>query len=105
MINHNFFVYSIECMTTTRNGGGNSGQIIICGTQLGHLVFRDSATLQEYHRMTSLDIHGGIRYLGFEESEQYLLIGCRDGSYSIATDPEHRLRLYSSAIQKTPMLS
>jgi hypothetical protein len=77
--------------------------IFVCGTQRGDIVFRDAASLASLHRLT-LEHGGGIRYLGFSEDEQFLLIGCRDGSYSIATDPEARKRLFNTALQKTPLL-
>lgn len=91
-------------MVCSESASSSGSPIVICGTQQGHLVFRDAATLCELHRLRHLEAHGGIRYLGFTEDEQFLLIGCRDGSYSIACDPDSRRQLLNSALQMTPLL-
>lgn len=94
----------IECMVCNKASlAAMASPIFVCGTQRGHIVFREAATLKELHRLTALEHGGGIRSLSFSDDEQFLLIGCRDGSYAIATDAEARKRLQLLALQKTTL--
>jgi len=88
----------IECMITD-----STGLILITGSSHGILSFREIWSLEEV-KSVDLSQHGAITSLAFSEDNQFLLIGSADGSFSIATDPEARLRAFDAALQKTPIM-
>lgn len=85
------------------SAGSSTSSVIVCGTAEGRVIFRDAHTLRELHRLL-VPGNAPVRSLAFTEDGQFLMIGAQDGTYSIAADPESRMRLLSQAMQRTPLL-
>ena len=81
------------------NGSGN---VLVCGMSSGLLSLRGLSSLDELRVYDTL--HGPVTCLRFAEDNQFLLIGSDDGTFSVMTDPEVRMRMLYAAIQKTPLL-
>ena len=81
----------------------STSTVFVCGTAEGRVIFRDAHTLRELHRLV-VPGNAAVRSLAFTDDGQFLLIGAQDGTYSIAADPETRLRMMTQALQRTPLL-
>lgn len=79
-----------------------SGAILVCGLANGLLSLRALSSLQQLRVHDTL--RGPVACLRFAEDNQFLLVGSADGTFSVMCDPELRMRMLYSAIQKTPLL-
>ena len=88
----------IECMTV--NGDGN---VLICGLDSGILEMRALWSLDLVLEF-NLASHGAITCMWCSDDQQFLMIGSNDGTFSVLSNPEERLRLLHNAIEKAPIL-
>jgi hypothetical protein len=79
-----------------------SGSVLALGHDNGLLTLRALHSL-EFICEYDLQNHGAITSLWFTEDYQFLLIGSKDGHFTVLTDPEARWRVLHSALQKVPL--
>jgi WD40 repeat protein len=89
----------VECMVAC----AGTTNIFVCGCSDGSVSFRQLWDLTEVSYLQDKH-HGSVTCLSFSDDAQYLMIGCEDGTFSVAADSEAKWRALSAVIQKNPLL-
>ena len=89
--------FSLSFFQVTKNN-----KYIVLGGENGAVSIRRILTLDIIHSL-DLSSHGAVRCIQFTPDDQYFIIGSNDGTFSICTSPDLKLKMLRYALQTTPM--